>query len=73
MASIIATTAPVVRFLNLRLHEDGALSIEGNVGDWRTCREMLDGAHAALRHRAEPKAGDPQPQTQMITETSLSK
>ena len=73
MSELIATTAPVVRFLNLRLHEDGALSIEGNVGDWRTCREMLDAAHGALRHRAEPKAGDPKPQTQMITETSLSK
>jgi hypothetical protein len=73
MSAIIATTAPVVCFLNLKLHEDGAMSIEGNVDDWRTCREMLDGAHAALRHRAKPKEGDPKPQTQMITETSFSK
>lgn len=64
---------PVVCWINLQLHEDGALSIEGNVGEWRTCREMLDAAHAALRSRNEPKASDPKPQTQMITETSFSK
>lgn len=73
MGAIIPPKAPPVLFLKLTLHEDGAMSIEGNVGDWRTCREMLDGAHAALRHRAVPKIGDPQPQTRMITETSLSK
>jgi len=73
MDGLIATSTPVVCYLNLKLHADGALCVEGNVGEWRTCREMLDAAHAALRHRAEPKAGDPQPQTKMITDTSFSK
>lgn len=64
---------PVVCWIKLQLHEDGALSIEGNVGEWRTCREMLDAAHQALRARHADKDGAPKPQTQMITESSFSK
>ena len=70
---IVPPVAPVVCFITLKLHENGAMSIEGNVSEWRTAREMLDAAHQALRSRVTPKDTDPKPQTQMITETSFSK
>lgn len=63
------TTGKIVAFLNLHLHDDGAMSIEGNVDDWKLCRNMLDAAHSALHARIKPKDGEPVPRTRMISAT----
>lgn len=57
----------VTAYLKLELHDDGAMSIEGNVADHKLCRNMLDAAHAAL-HEREIKA-NPEMRTQLITDT----
>lgn len=56
----------IIAFLNLELHDDGAMSISGNVGDWKMCRNMLDAAHTALRQKQTE--GEPM-QTKIITDT----
>lgn len=43
--------ASVVATLTLRLHDDGAMSIEGNVGDVHLATGMLDSAREAILHR----------------------
>ena len=40
-----------VAYLTLRLHDDGAMSVEGNVGDVHLALGMLDGARAAVSNR----------------------
>lgn len=37
-----------VAYITLRLHDNGAMSIEGNIGDVRTAVGMLDSARAAV-------------------------
>lgn len=58
----------IVASLKIELHDDGAMSIEGNVGEYRLCRNMLDAAHDALKARFAGKGGESL-QTQVITDT----
>jgi len=37
-----------VAFITLRLHDNGALSIEGNIGDVKLALGMIDAARAAV-------------------------
>jgi hypothetical protein len=57
----------VIAYLKLELHDDGAMSIEGNVSEYKMCRNMLDAAHSAL-HEREVK-DNPAMQTKLITDT----
>jgi len=43
--------ASEIAYLTLRLHDSGALSIEGNVGDVHLATGMLDAARAAVGSR----------------------
>lgn len=58
----------VIASIKLELHDDGAMSIEGNVGEYRLCRNMLDSAHEALKARFAGTSGAPL-QTQLVTAT----
>lgn len=58
----------VIASLKLELHDDGAMSIEGNVGEYRLARNMLDTAHDAIKARFNGKAGA-ELQTQLVTDT----
>lgn len=40
-----------VAYLTLSLHDDGAMSVEGNVGDVHLALGMLDSARAAVSSR----------------------
>lgn len=42
------STSSVVAELSLRLHDDGALEIAGNIADKRLAQSMLDAARAAI-------------------------
>lgn len=57
-----------VAYMTITLHDDGALSVEGNIHDWKLCRNMLDAAHSALHSRLASKD---QPETQLITDPAL--
>lgn len=41
----------VVAALTLKLHDNGAMSIEGNVGDVKLAVGMIDAAREAVSHR----------------------
>ena len=43
--------ATEVAYLTLRLHDDGAMSVEGNIGDVKLALGMLDGARQAVGNR----------------------
>jgi hypothetical protein len=48
----MSSLAPsVVATITLALHDNGALSIEGNVGDVKCALGMLDSAREAVSHR----------------------
>ena len=50
-----------VAFITLRLHDDGAMSIEGNVGDVTLALGMIDGAREAVsRQFGKPSILEPQ-------------
>lgn len=40
-----------VAFITLRLHDNGAMSIEGNIGDVKLAVGMLDAARASVKAR----------------------
>jgi hypothetical protein len=46
----------VVAYLLLKLHDDGAMSIEGNIGDVHLAKNMLDSARDAVMHRLGRKS-----------------
>jgi hypothetical protein len=57
----------VIASIKIELHDDGAMSIEGNVGEYRLCRNMLDSAHDALKARFAGASGE-RLQTQIVTD-----
>lgn len=49
-----------VAFITLRLHDNGAMSIEGNVGDVKLAKGMLESARAAIeRQFGKPRILEP--------------
>lgn len=58
----------IVATLTLDLHDDGAMSIQGNVGEYQLARNMLDAAHDAIRARFNKPTGSTL-QTQLVTDT----
>ena len=47
----VPTVPTVVAEITLHLHDNGAMSIQGNVGDVRLALGMIDSARDAISHR----------------------
>lgn len=51
----MSETGRVVARLVINLHDDGGLSVSGNVGDVVLSTQMLDAARDAVRNQLKPK------------------
>ena len=47
----MSSPAAEVAFITLRLYDNGAMAVEGNIGDVKLALGMLDGARAAVSNR----------------------